>query len=110
MFFIKKTTLILNVYFLFLISIPAIAGNDNIAIISNHYSFFAMSAAFAIGIAALGGTLGQAIAANSALSGIARNPEASGKIFVPMILSLALIESLVLFSLLIALLLLGKIS
>jgi len=38
-------------------------------------------------------------AAGSALEGIARNPQASGKIFVPMIVGLALIESLVIYGL-----------
>jgi F-type H+-transporting ATPase subunit c len=62
----------------------------------------AISAGFAISIAALGGALGQGRAAAAALEGIARNPNASGKLFVPMILGLALIESLVIYALLIA--------
>jgi F-type H+-transporting ATPase subunit c len=60
-------------------------------------------AALAIGIAAFGGAYGQGRAAAAALEGIARNPNASGKIFVPMILGLALIESLVIYALIIAL-------
>jgi F-type H+-transporting ATPase subunit c len=62
----------------------------------------AIAAGFAISIAALGGALGQGRAAAAALEGIARNPNASGKLFVPMILGLALIESLVIYALLIA--------
>ena len=62
-----------------------------------------------IAIAAFGGALGQGRTASSALDGIARNPGASGKIFTPMILGLALIESLVIYSLIISFLLLGKI-
>jgi F-type H+-transporting ATPase subunit c len=62
----------------------------------------AMAAGLAIGIAAFGGALGQGKAAAAALDGIARNPNASGKLFVPMILGLALIESLVIYALLIA--------
>jgi F-type H+-transporting ATPase subunit c len=62
-----------------------------------------------IAIAAFGGALGQGRTASSALDGIARNPGASGKIFTPMILGLALIESLVIYSLLISFMLLGKI-
>ena len=46
----------------------------------------------------------------AALEGIARNPQASGKIFVPMIVGLALIESLVIYGLLIAFQLSGKIG
>jgi F-type H+-transporting ATPase subunit c len=62
-----------------------------------------------IAIAAFGGALGQGRAAAAALDGIARNPGASGKIFMPMILGLALIESLVIYSLIISILLMGKI-
>ena len=56
----------------------------------------------AIGLAVLGGGLGQGLAARAALEGVARNPAASGKILVPMILGLALIESLVLLAWLVA--------
>jgi F-type H+-transporting ATPase subunit c len=62
-----------------------------------------------ISIAAFGGALGQGRTASAALDGIARNPGASGKIFTPMILGLALIESLVIYSLVISIMLLGKI-
>src|SRR5512140_647098 len=51
-----------------------------------------------IAIAAFGGALGQGRTASSALDGIARNPGASSKIFTPMILGLALIESMVIYS------------
>ncbi len=61
-----------------------------------------IAAGLAIGIAAFGGALGQGRAAAAALEGIARNPNASGKIFVPMILGLALIESLVIYALIIS--------
>ena len=64
--------------------------------------FASLSAALAIGIAAFGGALGQGKTATAALEGIARNPAASGKIFVPMIIGLALIESLVLYAFVIA--------
>ena len=63
----------------------------------------AIGAALAIGIAALGGALGQGRATATALDGIARNPAASGKILIPMVLGLALIESLVIYALIIAL-------
>jgi len=72
--------------------------------------FLALGAAIAIGLAALGGALGQGRAAASALDGIARNPQASGKIFTPMIIALALTESLVLLAFLIANGLSGKIG
>ena len=71
--------------------------------------YFAIAAALGLGIAAFGGALGQGRAAAAALEGIARNPGASDKLFTPMILGLALIESLVIYSLVISFLLFGKI-
>lgn len=72
-------------------------------------SALALAAGLGIGIASFGGALGQGRAAASALEGIARNPEAASKVMTPMIIALALIESLVIYSLVIAFLLQGKI-
>ncbi|TVQ98372.1 MAG: hypothetical protein EA398_13370 [Deltaproteobacteria bacterium] len=69
----------------------------------------ALAAALAIGLAALGGTTAQGRAASHALEGIARNPGAADKMFTPLLLSLALMESLVIFSLLIAFTLAGNV-
>ncbi len=71
--------------------------------------YLGLAAGLSIGIAAFGGGLGQGRAAAAALDGIARNPGASDKIFTPMILGLALIESLVIYSLVIAIMLYLKI-
>ena len=71
--------------------------------------WIAIGAGLAIGLAAFGGALGQGRAAGSALDGIARNPGSSDKVFTPYILGLALIESLVIYALIIAFLLQGKI-
>jgi len=65
----------------------------------------AIATGLAIGIAAFGGALGQGRAAAAALEGIARNPGAAGKIVTPMIIGLALIESLVIYGLVVAILL-----
>ena len=69
----------------------------------------ALGAGLAIGIAAAGGGVGQGKAASAALEGIARNPEAASRVMTPMIIALALIESLVIYALVIAFLLQGKI-
>lgn len=69
----------------------------------------ALAAGLAIGIAAAGCGLAQGRAAAAALDGIARNPNASDKLFTPMILGLALIESLAIYALVIAIMLIGKI-
>ncbi len=69
----------------------------------------ALAAGFGIAIAAFGGALGQGRAAAAALEGIARNPGAASKIQTPMIIALALIESLVIYAFVVALILQGKI-
>ncbi len=72
-------------------------------------SMAAIGAGLAIGLGVLGGTLGQGRAAAAALEGISRNPGAASRIQTPMILGLALIESLVLFAFVVAFMLQGKI-
>ena len=64
--------------------------------------YAAIGAGFAIGLGVLGGALGQGRAAAAALEGISRNPGAAARIQTPMILGLALIESLVLLAFVIA--------
>jgi F-type H+-transporting ATPase subunit c len=61
---------------------------------------------FGVPVAVLSGAIGQGKAASAALEGIARQPEAAGKIQTAMIIGLALIESLVIYALLISLILL----
>jgi F-type H+-transporting ATPase subunit c len=68
-----------------------------------------LAAGLGIALAAFGGALGQGRSAATALEGIARNPGASDKLFTPMILGLALIESLVIYALIISILLYTKI-
>ena len=81
------------------LALPVFAAGDAV---DPNAGIKAFSAAFAISVAAFGGALAQGRAAAAALEGIARNPGASGAIFTPMIISLALIESLVIYALLIA--------
>lgn len=69
----------------------------------------ALGAGLGLGLAALGGGLGQGKTAAAALEGIARNPGAADKLFVPMIIGLALIESLVLYTFIISIFLQAKI-
>jgi F-type H+-transporting ATPase subunit c len=61
---------------------------------------------FGVPFAVWSAAIGQGKAAAAALEGIARQPEAAGKIQTAMIIGLALIESLVIYALLIALILL----
>jgi F-type H+-transporting ATPase subunit c len=85
------------------------AGANSALAFGDRDKWLGLAAGLSIGIAAFGGGLGQGKAAAAALDGIARNPGASDKIFTPMILGLALIESLVIYALVIAILLFLKI-
>jgi F-type H+-transporting ATPase subunit c len=71
-------------------------------------AMIALASGIGIGIAAFGGALGQGRAIASALDGIGRNPGAAGKILTPMIIGLAMIESLVIYSLVVSLMLVLK--
>ena len=64
-----------------------------------------ITAGFALAIAAAFGALGQGRSIAAAVEGIARNPSAAGEIRGNLILGLVLIESLVIYVLLIALIL-----
>ena len=67
-----------------------------------------ISAAFVLGIAAAAGAMGQGKAVSAACEGIARNPSAAGAIRLAMIIGLALIESLVIYALIIAFIAVNK--
>src|SRR5512145_3086460 len=69
----------------------------------------ALGAGLAIGLGALGCGIGQGIAGSGAVQGIARNPGAAGTIQTPMIIALALIESISLYAFVVAFLLQGKV-
>jgi len=61
-----------------------------------------------ISLAAIAGTLAQGKSIAAGLEGIARNPGAAGKIQTPMIIGLAFQESLVLYALVVAFMLILK--
>jgi F-type H+-transporting ATPase subunit c len=63
------------------------------------------AAGFGIAIAAFGCGLGQGIGLKSAVEGIARNPESSGKVTVTLLIGLAMIESLCIYALVVSLIL-----
>jgi F-type H+-transporting ATPase subunit c len=69
----------------------------------------AVGAGLAIGLGALGCGIGQGIATGGATQGIARNPSAAGQIQTPLIIGLALIESISLYAFVIGFLLQGKV-
>jgi F-type H+-transporting ATPase subunit c len=83
-----------------LAQIPGAAGGEGDNSFSvNKYRAIAAGVGFAIAV--FGGALGQSRIGAAACEGAARNPGAAGRIQTMMILGLALIESLVLFALLV---------
>jgi F-type H+-transporting ATPase subunit c len=109
----KKTVLRMAIFAgLMIIALPAIAmASEEAGESAGFLKEFglALGAGLGLGLAAFGGGLGQGKTAAAALEGIARNPGASDKMFVPMIIGLALIESLVLYTFIIAIFLQAKI-
>jgi F-type H+-transporting ATPase subunit c len=103
----RRTWTVAPLALLVLAAAPALAaeaGGEGLAL----RGLLAFSAGFAIAIAAAFGALGQSRGIAAALEGIARNPAASGKLVTPMIIGLAMIESLVIYALVIALLIVLK--
>ncbi len=82
----------------FAFAAEAEAGGD-----SGVKAYAAIGAGIAIGFAALGTGIGMGSGLSKACEGVARNPGVSGKITTTLIIGLALIESLCIYALIIAL-------
>ncbi|MBP5166951.1 MAG: ATP synthase F0 subunit C [Oscillospiraceae bacterium] len=76
----------------------------------NSNAITALAAAITIAVSTIGPAIAQGITAKSALESMARQPEAAGNIRSTMIVALALIEALTIYGLLIAFMLISKIS
>jgi F-type H+-transporting ATPase subunit c len=63
---------------------------------------YALGLSIMLGLGAFGATSGQGRVGASAMEGLARNPQARNSLFVPMIVVLALIESLFILTWLVA--------
>ena len=70
------------------------------------FQFTMLAAGLAIGLGAIGSGIGMGTAIGGACEGTSRNPEAGGRILTTMIIGLAMIESLTIYALVIALILL----
>lgn len=80
-------------------SVPAFAQEATHAATTGGVSGLgAMALGLMVGLGAFGAAMGQGRIGASAMEGIARNPQASKSMFVPMIIGLALIESLFILS------------
>jgi F-type H+-transporting ATPase subunit c len=102
----KKVSILTGILVLALASVASASEGGAAASGSVNVALICIAAALAVGIPALGCGLGMGTAIGGSCSGIARNPEASGKITVTMIIGLALIESLTIYGLVISLILL----
>ena len=105
----KKFSLIAGLTGLFTLGLAAVAMAADAVAMAEAAKLFAATvtaAGFGIGIAAFGTGIGQGIAIKGAVEGTARNPEASGKITVTMLIGLAMVESLCIYALVISLILL----
>ncbi|KAH1127216.1 hypothetical protein GYH30_015978 [Glycine max] len=67
---------------------------------------FVIVVGFTVGLSSIGAGVGQGTAAGQAVEGIARQPEAEGKIRGTLLLSLAFMEALTIYGLVVALALL----
>ncbi|OGP54468.1 MAG: hypothetical protein A2Y65_09820 [Deltaproteobacteria bacterium RBG_13_52_11] len=109
----KKTALFILVVFGLSLGVAcvALAAEEAVAegLPPNVKMAIAIGAGIGIGIAAFGGALGQGRGLAAALEGIARNPAATGKMFGPMIIGLAMIESLVIYAFVISIIMVLKI-
>lgn len=61
------------------------------------------AAALAIGLGSVGPALGIGILAAKAMEAIGRNPEAAGKVQVPMLIAMAFAEAIAIYALVVAL-------
>jgi F-type H+-transporting ATPase subunit c len=105
----KKLSALASASFVTLLASSAFAQNGAESNAFDAQAMAALGAGIAMGLAVLGGGMGQGRAAAAALEGISRNPGAAARIQTPMILGLALIESLVLFAFGMAFLLQSKV-
>lgn len=93
----KLSTLIVIASMIALFASPAFAADETVNVMSSSFL-----KPLGLGLAALGGGLGQGKAIGSAMEAIGRNPSASGQMFVPYILGLVFIEAIVIFTWLVA--------
>lgn len=81
-----------------MLAAPALAMAEGVA-----SEYAPIGAGIAIGVAALGGAMGQGKVASAIAEAIGRNPSAAGKLQLPFFVGLALIESLVILGFVVAL-------
>jgi F-type H+-transporting ATPase subunit c len=73
-------------------------------------ALIAIAVGFLLGLAILGGAIGQGRGVAAALDGIGRNPAAGERMIGPMLLGLSLIESLVILGWIMGAMMLGRMT
>ncbi len=109
----KTVTMILLALSLVALLAPVVFAEETAAAAASpadakmkYYAMAAIACGIAIGAAAVGTGIGQGLGLKGATEGIARNPGASGKITTTLIIGLAMIESLAIYALVVALIIL----
>jgi F-type H+-transporting ATPase subunit c len=102
----KRVVLFLTMMLVLGFATVALAGTESENVVGmNFFLYSAVAAGFSIAISSIGCGIAQGISIKSSVEGVARNPEASGKITVTMMIGLAMIESLCIYTLVICLIL-----
>lgn len=106
---VRKLWKTMSLMLVALMASPLIAmAQEGAAPSGGHGGLIGLGIGLGLGIAALGCGLGQGRLAASAMESIGRNPNSTNQLFVPMIIGLAFVESLTLYSLVMSFFLLGK--
>lgn len=109
----KFTTILMLLVVLAALAVPAFAANEALsedAVVEEYVSendvksAKSYAVAALMGLAALGGTLGMAYTIAKTTESIARQPEAAGQIRTAMMLGLVFIETVVIYALIVAIL------
>ena len=95
-------------YYFGVIVVSILAGADAAFAEAGANLYLPLGIGFTIGLAALGGTFAQGKAISSGLDSIGRNPSSRGDIFIPMLIGLAFVESLVVLAFVISIQLIGQ--
>ena len=105
----KALIIALNTIAMVLVAGLSFAAEGGVSAEAAPGAIIGLAMAIGMGIAAAGCGIGQGLGLKAACEGTARNPEASGKIQVMLILGLAFVESLAIYALVICLMLNGKV-
>ncbi len=95
-----------SLFLVFILAPALFAATKATPEVVQYFCWVAVATGIGMGLAAVGTGIGQGNGVQGACDGIARNPEASGKILTALILGLAMIESLAIYALVIELILL----